>query len=102
MCMNILRCSALVFGRGQLNLDAVYPVDAVDEQDQDEDEGDLYLDQHGTRARSCDQPTFMPYCNFATSGFSEMKVKSLRFMVYGSGTMRAQKMPISNIRSTNT
>lgn len=44
----------------------------------------------------------MPYWNFATSGFSDMKVKSLRFMVYGSGTIRAQKMAISNIRSTNT
>ncbi len=44
----------------------------------------------------------MPYWNFATSGFSDMKVKSLRFMVYGSGTIRAQKMVISTIRSTNT
>ena len=44
----------------------------------------------------------MPYCNFATSGFSDMKVKSLRFIEYGSGTMRAQKIVISNTRSTNT
>jgi hypothetical protein len=39
--------------------------------------------------------TFMPYCSLATIGLSEMKVKSLRRHVNGSGTMRAQKMSIS-------
>jgi hypothetical protein len=37
----------------------------------------------------------MPYCNFATIGLSEMKVKSLRRQVNGRGTMRARKMNIS-------
>lgn len=37
-----LRCrSTLVLGLRQLNLNAVDTIDAVDEQDQDEDEGDL-------------------------------------------------------------
>ena len=40
-----LRCSALVFGLRQLNLDPVDPVDAVDEQDQYEDERDLCSSQ---------------------------------------------------------
>lgn len=46
--------------------------------------------------------TFKPYCNFAISGLSEMKVKSLRFQVNGSGTMSSMKMPISAIKSINT
>lgn len=46
--------------------------------------------------------TFIPYCNFATSGFSEMKVKSFRFTVNGSGTTRSMKMLISSTRSANT
>lgn len=32
---------ALFLGCRQLNLNTIHPVDAVDEQDQDEDEGDL-------------------------------------------------------------
>ncbi len=37
----------------------------------------------------------MPYCNFATSGLSEMKLKSLRRQVKGSGTMRSMNKLIS-------
>jgi hypothetical protein len=44
----------------------------------------------------------MPYCNFATIGLSEMKVKSLRRHVNGSGTMRAQKMSISVTKRRKT
>jgi hypothetical protein len=39
--------------------------------------------------------TFIPYCNFATSGLSDMKVKSFRFRVNGRGTMSSMKMAIS-------
>ena len=39
--------------------------------------------------------TFMPYCNFAIIGLSDMKVKSLRRQVNGRGTIRAMKMTIS-------
>ena len=46
--------------------------------------------------------TFIPYCNFATSGFPDMKVKSLRFIVYGRGTMSSMKMLISSTSSANT
>ena len=46
--------------------------------------------------------TFKPYCNFAISGFSEMKVKSLRFTEYGRGTISKPKTLISNTRSANT
>lgn len=44
----------------------------------------------------------MPYCNFAMIGFSEMKVKSLRLMEYGRGTMSNPKTLISNTKSANT
>ena len=44
----------------------------------------------------------MPYCSLATIGLSEMKVKSLRRHVKGSGTMRAQKMSISVTRRRKT
>jgi hypothetical protein len=46
--------------------------------------------------------TFMPYCNFAIIGLSEMNVKSLRRHVNGRGTMRAQKMSISVTRRRKT
>ena len=46
--------------------------------------------------------TFKPYCSFAISGFSEMKVKILRFIEYGRGTMSKPKTLISNTRSANT
>lgn len=46
--------------------------------------------------------TFKPYCNLAMTGFSEMKVKSLRFIVNGRGMMRDIKTTISNTRSAKT
>ena len=46
-------------------------------------------------------PTFNQYCIFATIGFSERKVKSLRFHVNGIGTMRLMKSAISNTRRIN-
>ena len=44
----------------------------------------------------------MPYCNFAIIGLSEMKVKSLRRQVKGSGTIRARKIIISVTKRRNT
>ena len=44
----------------------------------------------------------MPYCNFAIMGLSEMKVKSLRRQVNGSGTIRARKMSISATKRRKT
>jgi len=35
-------------------------------------------------------------------GFSDMKVKSFRFMEYGRGTMSNPKTDISNTRRANT
>lgn len=46
--------------------------------------------------------TFKPYCNLAMRGFSEMNVKSLRFMVNGRGMMRDMKTTISNTRRAKT
>ena len=46
--------------------------------------------------------TFMPYCNFATIGLSEMNVNSFRFSVKGSGMMRPMKMTISATRRRKT
>ena len=46
--------------------------------------------------------TFIPYCNFATIGLSEMKVKSFRLHVNGSGTMSIMKMVISATSRRNT
>lgn len=99
-----LRCGAtLIFGLGQLDLDAVDAVHAVDEQDQDEDECDLrfvlascYSSRHNVYC------TFSQYCSFAMMGFSEMKVKTARLVLNGSGMMRVTKTAISNTRSAKT
>jgi hypothetical protein len=45
---------------------------------------------------------FIPYCNLAIMGLSDMKVKSLRRQVNGSGTIRARKMAISVTRRRKT
>lgn len=39
--MGVIRCSALVFAHGEFDLDTIDTIDAVNEEDQDEDEGDL-------------------------------------------------------------
>ena len=46
--------------------------------------------------------TFMPYWNLATMGLSEMKLKSLRRQVNGSGRMRPRKRTISEHRTAKT
>jgi hypothetical protein len=80
----------------------VHTVDAVNEQDQDEDESNLNAGQARLEPPGGVFCTFMPYCNFATIGLSEMKVKSLRRHVNGSGTIRAQKMSISVTKRRKT
>ena len=45
---------------------------------------------------------FIPYCNLATSGLSEMKLNIFRFMVKGIGRMSAMKTTISTTKRTNT
>lgn len=44
----------------------------------------------------------MPYCNFATNAFSDMKVKIILRHVNGNGRIRSMKMPISTRRRKNT
>ncbi len=44
----------------------------------------------------------MPYCNFATIGLSDMKLKSFLLQVNGKGTMSSIKMVISATSRTNT
>lgn len=91
-----------ILGGCQFYLDTVDPIDAVDKQYQDEDEGNLYPSAIVPFACLIPRLTFMPYCNFAIRGFSEMKVKSLRFQVNGRGTMSPMKMDISTTKRTNT
>ena len=95
--------SALVFGLRELDLDAVDAVHTVDEEDEDKNERDLssFSTREQMRTETVSH-TFKPYCNLAMRGFSEMKVKSLRFMVKGRGMMSDMKTTISNTRSANT
>lgn len=78
---NVPCCTALLFGSRELYLHPVDPIDAVNEQNQYEYEGDLPLIREYSCMSNGVEPTFMPYCNLATSGLSEMKVKSLRLQV---------------------
>lgn len=91
-----------VLGGCQFDLDTVDSIDAVNEQYQDEDERNLRPSAIVLDALLVPLLTFMPYCNFAIMGFSEMKVKSLRFQVNGRGTMSNMKMAISTTSRTNT
>ena len=90
-------------GFGQLDLNAVDTIHTVNEQNQYEDEGNLSVCEPlpAGMGYECGN-TFMPYCSFAISGFSEMKVKSLRLKEYGRGTMSKAKIAISNTSSANT
>jgi hypothetical protein len=86
----------------QLDLHAVHTVDTVNEQDQNEYKRYLDAGQMYVKPVERGYHTFMPYCNFATIGLSEMKVKSLRRQVNGSGTIRARKMSISVTKRRKT
>jgi hypothetical protein len=80
----------------KFNLDAVHAVDAVNEEDEDEDECNLCGEgQCQFHLIGAGVHTFMPYCSFAIMGLSDTKVKSLRRQVNGRGTIRAMKMTIS-------
>lgn len=88
---------------GKLNLNAIHTVHTVDEEDKDEDKGYLprvSLALLAVRNRACH--TFIPYCNLATIGLSEMKAKSFLLHVYGNGTMSNIKMVISATSRRNT
>jgi hypothetical protein len=46
--------------------------------------------------------TFSPYCIFATTGFSDKKMKRRRRMENGIGTIKVMKTTISAMRRANT
>lgn len=104
--VGLQRLPALLFGargRGQLQLNTVDAVDAVNEQDKDEDKSDLAIrSAQGFAVRRFATHTFSPYCSFAMRGFSEMKVNSLRRQVNGRGMMSDMKITISATRSMKT
>lgn len=51
----------------------------------------------------CRSPlTFNPYCNFATTGLSEMKVNNFRLMGKGRGMIKPMKTAISKTRRQKT
>ena len=103
--MSLLDMILLValLGLGQLHLNTVDTIDAINEEDQDEDECNLPRGVSMSRS-SCSlvELTFIPYCSFAIMGLSDMKVKSFRFIVYGKGTMSSPKTDISNTKRANT
>ena len=102
-CRDIdIRLIATLRRSRQLNLDTVDTVHTINEKDQDKDEG--YLKHFSNCVHDCNviMLTLIPYCNFATNGLSEMKVKSLRFQVYGKGTMSSMNMLISETSRRNT
>jgi len=84
-------------------LHAVDSVDAVEEEDENEDEGDLVLCQALGRLFSWKLCyTFIAYCILATIGLSEMKLNNFRLAVNGMGIIRATNSSISKTRRTNT
>jgi hypothetical protein len=95
--------SRAILGEGcQLLLYPVHPVDAVDEQNQNEDERDLEYVREDNINEDEVFSTFRPYWSFAIIGLSEMKANSLRLTVKGRGMMRARKTAISNTRRRKT
>ena len=95
--------STLALEGSHLKLDTVDAVDTVQEEDQNEDECYLLLLSNHCQSHpgfSC--CTFIPYCNFATIGLSDMKLKNLRLILYGNGAMMMQKRNISTTRRTKT
>jgi len=102
-CTLNLPSSLALFSSGtKLELDAINAVDTVDEQDQDEDKGYLVCCQLGGSFNKLVYLTFIPYCNFATNGFSEMKLNNLLFQVKGIGMINVMKRTISKTRRRNT
>lgn len=99
---NLPHASTILGESRKLLLHPEDPVDAVDEQNQDEDKGDLLPVNNATHQIMPADHTFKPYCNFAMIGLSEMKAKSLRLMVNGRGTMRARKTAISKTKRRKT
>lgn len=87
-----------------LHLHPVDPIDAINEENQDGNETDLdprqLARQHNGNPPS--RLTFIPYWSFATIGLSEMKVKSFRLQVKGSGRISSMNMIISATSMKNT
>ena len=90
---------------GQFYLYAVDSVNAINEENKDKDKS--YLMSLSTTISEKKRTwtellTFMPYCNFAMIGLSDMKVNNLRRHVKGNGMINAMKMTISVTRRRNT
>lgn len=87
----------------KFDLHAVDAVDTVDEEDEDENKRNLVdICQWRAGVLRDNRLTFIPYCNFATTGLSDIKVKSRTRQVNGSGTMSAMKITISVTSIKNT
>jgi hypothetical protein len=99
---NIPSGTALLLGHGKLDLHPVDAVDAVNEQDEDEDECNLEHVNAGFSSARASCHTFIPYCSLATRGLLEMNSNSPRFTLKGMGTIREQKRSISKTRSPKT
>lgn len=96
-------CSGGVVHQGRhFDLDSVNAVDAVEEKNEDEDEGDLESVSLLLPGKITIVPTFIPYCNFATRGLSEIKLNIFRLIVKGIGTTKAMKSTISDTKMAKT
>lgn len=103
VCVWAVPCSCSVLGQSlHFDLNTIDPIDAVEEEDENEDEGDLPMSREWQPASRIEQRTFMPYCILATIGLSEMKLNIFRLTVKGMGMMRARNNTISATRRTNT
>jgi hypothetical protein len=102
VCENSPSHASVLASLSKLELNSVDTVDTVHEQDEDEDECYLVPLASLQLLLKTARHTFIPYCNFAMSGDSEMKVNILRLMVYGRGTMRPIKMDISVTKRRKT
>jgi hypothetical protein len=100
--LNIPSGTALLLSHGKFNLHPVDAVDAVNEQNEDEDECDLNRISARMSSTGASRHTFIPYCSLATRGLLEMNSKSPRFTLKGMGTIREQKRSISKTRSPKT
>jgi hypothetical protein len=83
-------------------LDTVDAVDAVKEENKNEDECDLLTVSTIDPNTPENLLTFIPYCSFATSGLSEIKLNILRLTAKGIGMTRAMNSAISDTRMAKT
>ncbi len=83
-------------------MDTVDAVDTVEEKNKNEDESDLQTISLVYPNTAENLLTFIPYCSFATSGLSEIKLNIFRLTVKGIGTTRAMNRTISDTRMAKT